>query len=145
MRSTIRISTAQWALLLASWLIALVSTLGSLFFSDVMGLPPCLLCWYQRIFMFPLVLLLAMNLFAMDHGGVKYSLLTAVAGWAVALYHFLLSLGFIPQGMQPCGVDLSCATVQWRLAGFITIPLLSLAAFTAIVALLLIALKGRTP
>ena len=49
---------AAWNLVFAAWLVAAVATLGALFFGEVMQLPPCVLCWYQRIFMFPLALIL---------------------------------------------------------------------------------------
>ena len=137
-------SQRQWALVWAAWLLALVSTLGALFFSEVMDLEPCVLCWYQRIAMFPLVLMLGMGAFSQDTRSVKYALPLAALGWLVALYHCLLYGGFIPQGLQPCGKGNSCAAQKLELVGFITIPLLSLLAFTCIVVLLLAA-KKDTP
>ena len=133
-----------WACLLMAWLIALVSTLGALFFSGVMGLVPCVLCWYQRIAMFPLVLMLALGAYTQDKACVKYALPLAGIGWLVALYHCLLYGGFIPQGLQPCGKGNSCAEQKLELVGFITIPLLSLLAFTFIVLLLLAAKKDTS-
>ena len=133
-----------WACLLMAWLIALVSTLGALFFSGVMGLEPCVLCWYQRIAMFPLVLMLALGAYTQDKACVKYALPLAGIGWLVALYHCLLYGGFIPQGLQPCGKGNSCAEQKLELVGFITIPLLSLLAFTFIVLLLLAAKKDTS-
>ena len=138
-------SQRQWALVWAAWLLALVSTLGALFFSEVMDLEPCVLCWYQRIAMFPLVLMLGMGLYLQDPRSGFYALPLAVLGWLVALYHCLLYGGFIPQGLQPCGEGNSCATQKLELVGFITIPLLSLCAFTLIVGLLLAARKGLSP
>jgi disulfide bond formation protein DsbB len=125
-----------WTSLLLAWLLALGSSLGSLFFSEVMNLAPCVLCWYQRIFMFPLVFTLALSLFARDHQGVRYSLVIAAVGWLIALYHFLLYTGFIPKGLQPCGPGLSCSDISFQLWGFMTIPLMSLIAFTALIALM---------
>ncbi|THF58076.1 disulfide bond formation protein B [Pseudothauera rhizosphaerae] len=135
-------SSRAWLLLFAAWLVASVSTLGALFFSMVMERPPCVLCWYQRIFMFPLPLVLGVGLLPFDPRAVRYALPLAVAGWLVAAYHCLLYLGFIPAGLQPCTQGVSCADVQIELAGFVTIPLLSLFAFTLIAALLLAARKG---
>ena len=130
-----------WTCLLLAWLLALVSALGSLFFSEVMKLAPCELCWYQRIFMFPLVFTLAFSLFARDFAGIRYSLVIAAAGWLVALYHFLLYSGFIPKGMQPCGPGLSCSDISFELWGFMTIPLMSLLAFSLLIVLMVIAWK----
>jgi disulfide bond formation protein DsbB len=66
MNSNTRATDSAWALVFAAWVIATASTLGALFFSEVLELPPCVLCWYQRIFMFPLVLLLPVGLFPFD-------------------------------------------------------------------------------
>lgn len=131
-----------WTSLLLAWLLALASSLGSLFFSEVMNLAPCVLCWWQRIFMFPLVFTLAFSLFARDPHGVRYSLVIAAVGWLIALYHFLLYTGFIPKDMQPCGPGLSCSDISFQLWGFMTIPLMSLIAFTALIALMFASLRG---
>lgn len=136
------LSTRQWALLLVAWLIALVATLGSLVFSEVMNLEPCVLCWYQRIAMFPLALLLAQGVYTQDRRCVDYALPLAAVGWLVALYHCLLYAGVIPKGLQPCGKGASCAEQALTLVGFITIPLLSVLAFSVIVVLLMVARKG---
>jgi disulfide bond formation protein DsbB len=133
-----------WTSLLLAWLLALGSSLGSLFFSEVMNLEPCVLCWYQRIFMFPLVLTLGFSLFARDPQGVRYSLVIAAVGWLIALYHFLLYTGFIPKGMQPCGPGLSCSDISFQLWGVMTIPLMSLIAFTALIALMFASRKDST-
>ena len=130
-----------WTSLLLAWLLALASSLGSLFFSEVRNLTPCVLCWYQRIFMFPLVFTLAFSLFARDQHGIRYSLVIAAVGWLIALYHFLLYTGFIPKGMQPCEPGLSCSEISFRLWGFMTIPLMSLIAFTALVALMFVSTR----
>ena len=128
--------TKTWILIFSAWLVAAVSTLGALFFGEVMQLPTCVLCWYQRIFMFPLVLMLPIGLFPLDRKVVSYALPLAVLGWLVAVYHLLLIAGVIPEAMQPCtqGVPCSETVIEWF--GFVTIPLLSLVAFSTIIALL---------
>ncbi len=136
------LTNLAWTSLLLAWLLALASSLGSLFFSDVMNLAPCVLCWYQRIFMFPLVFTLALSLFAHDPPGVRYSLVIAAVGWLIALYHFLLYTGFIPKDMQPCGPGLSCSEISFQLWGFMTIPLMSLIAFTALIALMFVSTRN---
>jgi len=133
---------AQWMLLFSAWLIALVSTLGALFSSEIMQLEPCLLCWYQRIAMFPLALILIIALFPCDIRVVRYALPLALAGAAVAAYHCLLIWGVVPKDLVPCGQGPSCAEVKLNVLGFITLPLLSLVAFSLIVILLWI-LKSR--
>lgn len=122
--------------LFAVWLVSLVATLGSLFFSEVMRLPPCVLCWYQRIFMYPLVLVATVGLLWRDPGALRYAWPLAAGGLAVAVYHNLLYYHLIPESITPCTTGVSCTSRQIEWLGFITIPLLSLAAFTLIAAAL---------
>ena len=135
----IRIETGAWTLVFGAWLVASISTLGALFFGEVMRLPPCVLCWYQRIFMFPLVLILPVGLFPFDRKVIRYSLPLAILGWLFAVFHLLLVAGVIPESIQPCtqGVPCSETVIEWF--GFVTIPLLSAVAFSTIVALLVLA------
>jgi disulfide bond formation protein DsbB len=128
-----------WTLVFSAWLIATASTLGALFLGEVMGYAPCVLCWYQRIAMFPLVLVLAAGLFPFDRRVIRYALPLAVAGWAVALFHLALIAGWIPENIKPCQQGVPCADVQVVWLGFVTIPLLSVASFSLIAALLLAA------
>lgn len=131
--------TTAWTLIFAAWLVATISTLGALFFGEVMQLPPCVLCWYQRIAMFPLALILPIGLFPFDRKVVRYALPLAVLGWGFAVFHQLLVAGLIPKSIQPCkqGVPCSETVIEWF--GFLTIPLLAVAAFSTIIALLLAA------
>jgi disulfide bond formation protein DsbB len=127
-----------WNLVFVCWLVATTSTLAALFFSEVMSLPPCVLCWYQRIFIFPLVLLLPAGLFPWDPKIVRYALPLALVGWSIALFHVLITAGLIPEGITPCTQGVPCAQNQIEWFGFLSIPLLSLAAFSVISALLLL-------
>lgn len=135
-------SSRLWTFLLLAWMTAFASTLGSLFFSEVMLLEPCVLCWYQRIAMFPLVVVLGIGAYREDTGSIVYGLVLAAAGWLLAGYHVLLYHGWIPQTLQPCTKGVSCAKVDLHLAGFLTIPLMSLLAFTLIIGLLIAARRG---
>ena len=128
----------DWNLLFACWLIASGSALGSLFFSHVMGFAPCVLCWYQRIALFPLVLILPMGLFPLDAKAAKFALPLTVVGLLTAAYHNLLYVGLIPRSIQPCAQGVSCTENYVELFGFVSIPLLSLLALAAITALLII-------
>lgn len=125
-----------WALVFGCWIVATASTLGALFFSEVMDLPPCVLCWYQRIFMFPLVLLLPLGLFPFDGKIVRYALALSFCGLLLSAFHLLLVWGFIPEGMRPCTQGVPCSDVQFEWLGFVSIPLLSFLAFVAMCALL---------
>jgi len=135
-------SNSSWTIIFICWIVASVSTLGSLFFSEIMDFPPCALCWYQRIFMFPLVLIFLAGLFPFDKNIIKYTLPLALAGWGFAFYHYLLYSGFIPKSLQPCSQGVSCTEIYLDLFGFLTIPMLSLISFSTIVALLFM-LKRR--
>ena len=128
-----------WMLVFGAWLVAALSTLGALFFSEVMELPPCLLCWYQRIFMFPLALLLPVGLFPFDAKVVRYALPLAVVGGLIALAHLLLVAGVIPESAAPCRQGVPCSDVQVEWLGFVNIPLLSFIAFSTLNALLVAA------
>ncbi len=130
-----------WLLIFSAWLIAAVSTLGSLFFSEVMELTPCVLCWYQRIFLFPLAIILLIGLFPLDKNVVKYALPLAIIGLLFTVYHCLLFFGVIPENLQPCSQGVSCTDDNMELFGFLPIPLLALIAFLMIIILLL---KART-
>lgn len=129
---------SNWTLLFICWLLASVGTLGSLFFSEILDYPPCVLCWYQRICLFPLVVILFTGLFPYNASVVKFSLPLAIIGWTVAAYHNLLYIGVIPKSIQPCDKALSCTDVQLELFSFITIPFLSFIAFSTLIFLLII-------
>ncbi|MBT9466673.1 MAG: disulfide bond formation protein B [Hydrogenophaga sp.] len=130
-----------WSVLVAAWGVALVSTLGALFIGEVMGMTPCLLCWYQRIFMFPLALILGMAAFAEDRRGAVYALPLALIGVAVAAYHTALVAGWVPKWWVPCGTGPSCSDQSLEILDGIQIPWLSLAAFIAIAILLFVYLR----
>ena len=142
MSTTKQTNNTEWTILFLCWLLASMSTLGSLFFSHVMEFAPCVLCWYQRIFLFPLVMLLAVGLFPFDKSVVKYALPLAIAGWLTALYHNLLYAGIIPESIQPCSRGVSCTEEYISLFGFFSIPMLALLSFTTLSARLLV-LKRR--
>lgn len=136
--------SAAWLLLFFAWLIAMVSTLGALFFSEVMAIAPCTLCWYQRIFMFPLALILPLALFPLDVKVVRYTLPLVLVGLLFALFHWLLQLGIIPPTLSPCSQGVPCTADTWAWFGFLTIPLMSLLAFASLVILLIAAqIQGK--
>ena len=135
-------SPADWALRI-SFVLALSATLGSLFVSELLGYPPCSLCWYQRMAMFPLALVLFVALWSNDRGHVRYSLPLSLVGLAIAAYHNLLYYGVIPESITPCQQGVSCKERQVELLGFVTVPLMSFAAFSCLSALGWIAARER--
>ena len=142
MTQKVRVETA-WLMLFAAWLVALASTLGALFLGEVMGMTPCLLCWYQRIAVFPLAVILLLGLTPFDPGSIRYALPLAVIGWLIAAYHNLLFWDVVPEDLVQCGQGASCKDAQIQVAGFLPIPLMSLIAFSLIIVLLL-AVKAST-
>jgi len=133
-----RIDTLRHIMLYVAWGQAIIATIGSLFFSEIMGYVPCSLCWYQRILMYPLVVVLAVGILRRDDGIRSYVLPLSGLGFAIALYHNLLYFGFIPEDtIRICTVGASCRTRWFEWFGFISIPQLSLIAFTVIIVAML--------
>lgn len=128
-----------WPLVFGAWLLAAAATLGALFFGEVMRLPPCALCWYQRIFMFPLAIILPFALFPFSRAVVRAVLPLPVIGWLLAAVQMLLVAGILPERVVPCAQGVSCSDTVVTWFGFVTIPLLSVAAFSAIAGLLIVA------
>jgi disulfide bond formation protein DsbB len=96
-----RNESTAWMLVFAAWLIASASALGALFFSEIMQLPPCSLCWYQRTLMFPLVVILPMGLFPFDQKVVRYALPLAVVGWLSPPFRCCWSPASFPRNSSP--------------------------------------------
>ena len=111
---------------LVAWACALGATLGSLYFSEIAHFPPCTLCWYQRIAIYPLVFIIPLAIIRKDTQ-FPYSVLSVtIPGLLVSAYHNLLYYGLIPEQLAPCTAGVSCTTKYIEWFGFVTIPLLSL-------------------
>lgn len=127
-----------------AWIIALVATVGSLFFSEVMQLPPCVLCWYQRIAMYPLIVIIGVGIITHDGSRMKsYALPLCLIGLAISIYHNLLYYGLIPESITPCTEGISCTSRQIEWLGFITIPLMALTAFVGVALCLILYKKSE--
>ncbi|HEV7266411.1 MAG TPA: disulfide bond formation protein B [Falsiroseomonas sp.] len=132
-----------WSALFAAWIVALIASLGALFIGEVMGQVPCSLCWHQRAFMFPLALLLAVACFRSDAGAWRYAVPLAATGWLIAAWHTLLFYGVVSEAIRPCSASgPSCSGETMMLLGWAPLPVLSLLAFTAILALLFLVARG---
>jgi disulfide bond formation protein DsbB len=112
-----------------AFLVAIVATLSSLFLSEVMLFEPCRLCWFQRIFMYPLVLILGIASYENNRSILKYALPMSVIGGCVSIYHYAEQKvpGFAK--VLPCRVGIPCNIDYLDWFGWITIPLLALVAF----------------
>ncbi|MEO6124942.1 MAG: disulfide bond formation protein B [Ilumatobacteraceae bacterium] len=113
--------------------LAVVSMLGSLYFSEVADYLPCTLCWYQRIAMYSLALVLTIAAFRRDRGIRVYAIPLASVGAGIALYHWLLER-FPDIDAGVCSVTVPCEFVWFERVGFITLPFMALTGFVAIIA-----------
>lgn len=111
---------------------SVIATLSSLYFSEIAHFDPCTLCWYQRICMYPLTVILGVGIVEKNKDIYKYALPFSIIGWIIALYHNLIQYGVIGENINVCTELGSCTEKYVSLYGFITIPLLSLLAFTVI-------------
>ena len=127
-----------------AWFIAMSSMLGSLYFSEVLKLPPCVLCWYQRILMYPLVAIIPIGIANMDKKFYRYVLPMSTLGMMIAFYHYLLYAKIIPDTYAPCSTGVSCTTrlIEW-FGGLVNIPLLSFVSFTLITLLMIVYSKNQ--
>ncbi len=119
-------------ILLFMWVVSLTATMGSLFFSEIRGYEPCELCWIQRIFMYPLVLILGIAYVQKNARIAVTTVIFSVIGGAISLYHYgLQKVSFISENAPACG-RVSCTGEYINIFGFITIPFLALTAFVLI-------------
>ncbi|MEJ9280328.1 disulfide oxidoreductase [Aeribacillus sp. FSL K6-2848] len=125
----------------AAWIISIIATLGSLYFSEIKGFIPCELCWYQRIFMYPLTIILGIGIYNGHKKVHKYVLPLAIVGGIISTYHYLVQK--IPNfgDFQQCIGGIPCHAEYVNLFGFITIPFMALIAFLSIIFILIISKK----
>lgn len=127
-----------------AFLQAWAATLGSLYFSEIRHFLPCLLCWYQRIFMYPLVIIFSIAIYKKDKNIASYVLPITVMGMIISFYHYLLQMTPLAD-VTPisCNAYGPCRDVQALFLGFVTIPFLSFMAFSVITILMVILLKYK--
>lgn len=118
--------------------LALVSTLGSLFFSEIAGFEPCRLCWFQRIAMYPLAMLFGVALFKKEKTITIFALPLAAIGWLIAAYHNYIYYAAAKETVCSIFSTTSCVIPYFTEFGFVTIPLMSLLAFSLILLMLLL-------
>lgn len=132
----------QYALFI-SWVIALVAMLGSLYFSEIRQFVPCTMCWYQRICMYPLVLILGIGSFQNDFNVKKIALPLSIIGLLISTWHYLEQKvpGFAE--IKPCTQGVPCSSEYINVFGFITIPFLARTAFLLISLILIFTKKDK--
>jgi len=129
---------------LLAFLGSLAATAGSLYYSDIRGFEPCKFCWFQRIFMYPLVILLGVALWKKHYFMKTYGIILSVIGAGLALNHYILQI--TGTSLIPCsaiGYSVSCNKVFVMHLGYITIPIMALSAFVLMI-LALIMWKAPT-
>ncbi|MCM3127089.1 MULTISPECIES: disulfide oxidoreductase [unclassified Paenibacillus] len=124
--------------LYGAWIVSMAATFGSLYFSEIKGYTPCDLCWYQRIFMYPLTIILAIACYNKDRSITRYVLPLSWIGGCISLFHILYQrfhTFFEDNSIVACGPT-PCASNYFVWFGFITIPVLAFTAFILIILLL---------
>jgi disulfide bond formation protein DsbB len=117
-----------------AWGMAVVATLGSLYFSEIAHFEPCTFCWYQRIAMYPLSLILGIAVFSHDRLYARYVVPLTAAGALLSSYHYLIQ-HFPDLSTGECTATAPCtAAYVWKF-GFVSIPLMALVSFAAILLL----------
>ena len=116
-------------------IVASVATAGSLYLSEIAHLLPCRLCWYQRIAMYPLVVILVVAVWRKDRGSVRYVAPIALIGTAISTYHYLIQR-FPGLDSGSCGSGVSCSAPYFEQFGLMSIPYMAGSAFALILALM---------
>ncbi|HYE59759.1 MAG TPA: disulfide bond formation protein B [Candidatus Kapabacteria bacterium] len=129
--------------LFLSFGVALAATFLSLIYSNIIGYEPCILCWYQRIFMYPLVVLFGIALWKKDTTVVRYALPLAVLGGLIGLFQYYGQF-FNASALDVCGAGPSCAQLFFVGFGYITIPLMSLTSFVLIILFMMVLKRGSS-
>ncbi|WP_026576808.1 disulfide oxidoreductase [Bacillus sp. UNC438CL73TsuS30] len=128
--------------LLLAWVAAIIATLGSLYFSEVEHFIPCTLCWYQRILMYPLVVILGIAGYRNDLTIYRYVLPLSIIGMIISGYHTVLQKIPYLQQFEMCTTGVPCSKDYLNWLGFITIPMLAFVAFTIITISLIFLARG---
>ncbi len=122
---------------------SLAALVGSLSYSQIVGFPPCELCWVQRIFMYPQIVLSLIAIWKKDKGAILYMLGLSILGAIVAFYHSLIHWGFNSSVLKCSAVGAPCAKVYVLSYGYITIPFMSFTAFAFLIAISVIYYRSR--
>ncbi|WP_153723341.1 MULTISPECIES: disulfide oxidoreductase [Sporosarcina] len=130
-------------LLLLAWITSITAMGGSLFFSEQMGFIPCTLCWFQRVLMYPLTIILGIACYRSDRDVYQYVLPLSIIGMMVSAYHYALQKVPSLHEFSTCTSGVPCSGQYINWLHFITIPFLSLMAFTIITTAMLVMWKRK--
>ena len=129
--------------LLFAWVTSIIAMGGSLFFSEQMGFIPCTLCWFQRILMYPLTILLGIAFYKNDKEIYKYVLPFSVMGMLVSTYHYVLQKVPSMDEFSTCTSGVPCSGQYINWFHFVTIPFLALIGFTMITIMMVIMMMRK--
>jgi hypothetical protein len=127
-----------------AWVVATVTTLGSLYYSEIADFVPCKLCWYQRICMYPLVIILGVAAIRRDRGVRFYVLPLAAIGAVVSIYHSWIQAYPPVGGTSFCTLDAPCTERYVWEFGFVSLPLMALSAFAFVITMMVLARPGNS-
>ncbi len=139
---SIRLSVAGQGLRLA-WVMATIAMLGSLYYSEVAGFPPCEYCWYQRIAMYPLVMILGIAMVRREYAIRRYALALAIPGGIISVYHYAVER-FPDLQVGECSLQIPCTQVWVWKFDLVSIAFMAFVCFSVIVTVLLLD-RGATP
>lgn len=122
---------------------SLIATLGSLFASEIAKFPPCVLCWYARIAIYPIVILSIVGIVRKDKNAGYYILPLSIVGLLITGFHNLLYWNILPEAAAPCVAGISCTTKYIEWFGFVTIPFLAFLSFVVITGCTIIFIKAN--
>ena len=128
--------------LYGAFAVALIAFVGSMYYSQILHLPPCVLCWYQRICIFPLFVILGVSIFKKSRDIIIPAFILAIVGWVISLYHNLLYFEILPEAAAPCMAGISCSTKFEGWLALFPIPLQALVGLTVILIALTIYWKS---
>ena len=127
-----------------SFVVALIATLGSLFYSEIAGYEPCKLCWFQRIFMYPQVIILGVAYIKGHKKVADYSIALSIIGGVLATIHYLFQIGILTSSScGTVGYSVSCAEKFVLTYGYITIPMMALTAFGLLIVFMIAQKKSK--
>lgn len=126
----------RWGLWIGC-VVSLGAALTTLYYSEVLGIAPCVLCWWQRVFLYPQVFLLGLAAWRKDATMALYSILLSGLGLLVALYHHALQMGWVVTA--PCAAGGGVVSCTQRLLfefGYVTYPLMAVSVFIFLIVLM---------
>lgn len=138
-----KMNLSKQNLLYASFVISLSSILGSLYFSEIRHFVPCALCWYQRVAMYPIFMLILVGILRHDQKNIPFYVLPlSIFGLLVSFYQNLLYFNFLPESSSPCILGASCTAKFIQILG-LDIPQLSFISFLLVTIFMLIYINKR--